>query len=76
MFELGGEAELGGALAALLLAGLGRGGDGGADDEVALAEIDAAVAGGGAAHGAEVLLVEADGHAVMGGEEDDLGAVG
>ena len=38
--------------------------------------VDAAVAVGGAAHGAEVLLVEADGHAVVGGEEDDLLAVG
>ena len=60
----------------LLVAGLVGGGDGGADDVVALAEVDAAVAVGGAAHGAEVLLVEADGHAVVGGEEDDLLAVG
>ena len=59
-----------------LVAGLGGGGDGGADDVVALLERDALVAVGGAAHGAEVLLVEADGHAVVGGEEDDLLAVG
>ena len=50
--------------------------DGGSDDVVALAQVDAAVAGGGAAHGAEVGLVEADGHAIVGGEEDDLIAVG
>ena len=60
------------------------GGDGGADDVVALLERDAAVAGGIAAHGAEtdpvalgiVFFLEADGHAVVGGEEDDLLAVG
>ena len=76
VFQLGGEAEGFGALAALLFTGFGRGGDGGADDVVGFAEVDAAVAGGGASHGAEILLVEADGHAVMGGEEDDVLAVG
>ena len=65
-----------GALEADLVAGFVGGGYGGADDVVALAEVDAAVAVGGAAHGAEVLLVETDGHAVVGGEEDDLMAVG
>ena len=58
------------------MAGFVAGGDGEADDVVSLAEVDALVAGGGTAHGAEVLLVEADGHAVVGGEEDDLLAVG
>ena len=71
-----GEALGGGAFEALLVAGFVGGRDGGADDVVALLEGDAAVAEGGAAHGAEVLLVEADGHAVVGGEEDDLLAVG
>ena len=67
---------MGGEFEALAVAGLVGGGDGGADDVVSLAQVDAAVAGGGAAHGAEVLLVEADGHAVVGGEEDDLLAIG
>ena len=75
-FDLVGEALGGGELEALLVAGLVGWSDGGADDVVALLERDAAVAGGGTTHGAEVLLVEADGHAVVGGEEDDLLAVG
>ena len=70
------EALLFGELAAAGVAGFVAGGDGEADDVVSLAEVDALVAGGGTAHGAEVLLVEADGHAVVGGEEDDLLAVG
>ncbi len=75
-FDLRGEALGGGALEAGLVAGFVGGGDGGSDDVVSLAEGDAAVAGGGAAHGAEILLVEADGLAVVGGEEDDLLTVG
>ena len=74
--NLTGEAGGGGAGEALLVAGFVGGRDGGADDVVVLLEGDAAVAEGGATHGAEVLLVEADGHAVVGGEEDDLLAVG
>src|ERR1017187_553572 len=73
---MSGEAGGGGAFEALLVAGFVGGSDGGSDDVVALAEVDAAVAGGGTAHGAEILLVEADGHAVVSGEEDDLLAVG
>ncbi len=41
-----------------------------------LLQIDAAHAVGRAAHGADIVLVEADGHAVVRGEEDDLLAVG
>ena len=76
VLDLVGDAFEASGLEALLVAGFVGWGDGGADDEVALAEVDAAVAGGGPAHGAEVLLVEADGEAVVGGEEDDLLAVG
>ena len=75
-FDLVGEAFLCSAFEAGLVAGFVGGGYGCSYDIVALAEVDAAVAVGGAAHGAEVLLVEADGHAVVGGEEDDLVAVG
>ena len=76
LFYLGGEAGGCGAREAGLVAGLLRRRDDGADDVVALLERDALVAEGGAAHGAEVLLVEADGHAFVRGEEDDLFAVG
>ena len=75
-FCLPGETGLCGEFEALAVAGFVGGGDSRADEVVSLAQVDAAVAGGGAAHGAEVLLVEADGHAVVGGEEDDLLAIG
>jgi len=78
-----GEDEAGGDVLALglelLLAGLAVlfvWGDGEADDVVVLAEGDAFDAVGGASHGADVVLVEADGLALVGGEEDDLAAVG
>src|SRR5271170_1723416 len=43
---------------------------------VALFQVDAINAVGGAAHGADVIFVEADSHAFMRGDEDDLVAVG
>ena len=43
---------------------------------VSLFEIDAVDAVGVAAHGADVIFVEADGHAFVGGDENDLVAVG
>ena len=52
------------------------GSDGDADDVIVFGEVDAAHAVGRAAHGADVVFVEADGHAEMRGEEDDLRAVG
>ena len=47
-----------------------------ADDVVLVFEVHAADAGGVAAHGADVAFFEADGLAFVGGEEDDLLAVG
>ena len=47
-----------------------------ADDVVIFADVDAAHAVRGTAHGADVFFSEADGHAVVRGEEDDLVAVG
>jgi hypothetical protein len=75
-FDLVLETLGGGEFEALLVAGLVGRSDRGADDVVALLERDAAVTGGRTTHRPEVLLVEADGHAVVGGEEDDLLAVG
>src|SRR5690606_17479397 len=46
------------------------------DDGVAGLERDALDAGGGAAHGAGVVLVEADGDAAAGDEHDVVGAAG
>ncbi len=46
------------------------------DDFIALGQISAGDAGGGAAHVADVGFVEADGHAFLGGEEDLVVAVG
>src|SRR5699024_3114757 len=51
-------------------------GPGGAHHPVALPQLDAAHAAGVPAHAAHVVLVEADGHAVVGGDEDGLIAVG
>src|SRR5712691_4237775 len=51
-------------------------GYGHADYVVAFFEVDAVDAVGGAAHGADVIFVEADRHAFMGSDEDDLVAVG
>ena len=45
-------------------------------DEVVVAQVDAAHAGGDAAHRSGVALVEADAHAVVGAEEDVAVAVG
>ena len=68
---------------ALAIAVLGDGEDGGvgdgphpADDKVPFPELDAPDAYRGAAHGAHVALPEADGHAVVGGDEDVILAVG
>src|SRR5699024_6621497 len=65
------------------IAVLGDGKDGGvgdgphpADDKVPFPELDAPDAYRGAAHGAHVALPEADGHAVVGGDEDVVLAVG
>lgn len=55
------------------LAGLGQGG---AHHIVALPQADAPDAHGRAAHGPDVGLVEADGLAVVGGDEDPVAAVG
>src|SRR5262249_44924582 len=46
------------------------------DDAVPLGEIDAAHADGGASHRAYLLLVEADGHALLRGDDDVARAVG
>src|ERR1700689_1624770 len=43
---------------------------------VALFQVDAIYTVGGSAHGADVVLVEADGHTFVGGDENDLVAVG
>ncbi len=43
---------------------------------VAFFQVDAIDAVGGAAHGADVIFVEADGHAFVSGDENDLVAVG
>src|SRR6266851_1553481 len=51
-------------------------GYGHADYVVAFFEVDAVDAVGGAAHGADVIFVEADRHAFVGSDEDDLVAVG
>src|ERR1700685_2679170 len=51
-------------------------GDGHAYYVVAFFEVDSVDAVGVAAHGADVVFVEADGHAFVGGDEDDLVAVG
>jgi hypothetical protein len=53
-----------------------RGGDGDADDVIVLGKVDAAYAGSGTSHGTDVALVEADSHAQVRGEEDNLAAVG
>ena len=53
-----------------------RRGPGGAHHIVPLPEADAPDAHGVPAHGPHVVLVEADGHAVVGGDEDLLVAVG
>ena len=47
-----------------------------ADDVVALTQLDAPHAGGVAAHAAHVVLLEADGHAVVADDEDGLLSVG
>src|SRR5208282_297097 len=47
-----------------------------ADDVIFLGEVHAAHAGGVAAHGANVVLVEANRLPIMGGEENDLVAIG
>src|SRR5438094_667806 len=67
----------------LTVAALGQGEDLGAllhdvgrDDLVALVHLDAAHAGGAAAHRTDLVLREADGHAQLGGDHDLAGAVG
>src|SRR6266850_2456630 len=67
----------------LTVAALGHGEDLGAllhdvarDDLVALVHLDAAHAGGAAAHRTDLVLREADGHAQLGGDHDLAGAVG
>src|SRR6267378_745042 len=67
----------------LTVAALGHGEDLGAllhdvarDDLVALVHLDAAHAGGAAAHRTDLVLREADGHAQLGGDHDLTGAVG
>ena len=72
-----------GLLGALAVAVLGDGEDGGAllhhvgaHHLVAVLQRDALHAVGGAAHGAHLALREADAHALRGGEQDVLGAVG
>ena len=47
-----------------------------ADHLVVVGQVHAAHAAGDAPHGADILLVEADGLAVLGGQEDILAAVG
>ena len=51
-------------------------GCGHADYVIVLIQVDAPDAVSGAAHGSDMAFVKADGHAFMGGEEDDLIAVG
>src|SRR5438552_3889927 len=67
----------------LTVAALGQGEDLGAllhdvgrDDLVALVHLDAAHAGGAAAHRTDLVLREADGHAQLGGDHDLAAAVG
>src|SRR5438105_1471721 len=55
------------------LLGFGRGGAFGLD---AVVHLDAAHAGGAAAHRTDLVLREADGHAQLGGDHDLAGAVG
>ena len=52
------------------------GSDGHTDDVVVLGESDAAHAVGRTAHGADIVLVKANGHAQMRGQENNLAAVG
>ena len=53
---------------------LGRNGD--TDHVVVLGQVNAAHAVGRPSHGADVVLVEADGLAQMRGQKDDLASVG